>query len=64
MTIKCKCGEKNCTTVLNVTTDVDKIDVKIGYESTTSASYQAIELDANGVIALIRELKAALLEIA
>lgn len=62
--IECRCGERDCTTVLDVKESAGCVDIKISYECATSANEQSIELDPNGIVQLIKQLKTALINIA
>lgn len=61
--IKCVCGEANCTTTIEVESSMRTVFVAIRHSNSTSNNLLDAELDANGVIDLIGNLKTALLEL-
>jgi hypothetical protein len=54
--LKCKCGNKGCTTVIFIRQDPSITDVVIEAEK----QHAEIALDANDIIMLIKQLKEAL----
>ena len=64
MEIKCTCGNKGCTTVIEVQKNTYSPSLRLSWEDKGQPRGEEIALDANTIIQLIRELKDALQEMA
>lgn len=61
--MECKCGNKGCSTNLEIYRDVGRIDIRIAHKEKGEDKLTDISLDANSIVQLIRELKNALSEL-
>lgn len=64
MEIKCTCGNKGCTTRLEVYESTSYIDLIIEHKEGKVEKRETIGLDPNAIVSLIKQLKQALVNIA
>jgi hypothetical protein len=58
--ITCKCGEKNCTTIITVESDNFGATVAIEHFNSATDKRQEISLDPNSIVDLIKQLRKSL----